>query len=80
MLFQAALQPNLEGHWAVGRGGHGKAGGSDIFEITVQKILFLFFRLQNQMQEMLQKYSVNEGLLTELERLREENKRLKAKF
>ncbi|XP_038067720.1 protein NEDD1-like isoform X2 [Patiria miniata] len=35
---------------------------------------------QNEMHELLQKYSVNEGLLTELERLREENKNLKAKY
>ena len=32
------------------------------------------------MHEMLEKYSINEGLLRELERLREENKNLKAKY
>ncbi|XP_022080950.1 protein NEDD1-like [Acanthaster planci] len=35
---------------------------------------------QNEMQELLQKYSINEGLLAEIERLREENKNLKAKY
>ncbi|XP_033120347.1 protein NEDD1-like [Anneissia japonica] len=35
---------------------------------------------QSQMQVMLEKYSVNEGLLNEIERLKEENKLLKSKY
>ena len=36
--------------------------------------------LQNELKGMLEKYSVNEALVTEIERLREENNRLKSKY
>lgn len=38
------------------------------------------FVLQNELKGMLEKYSVNEALVTEIERLREENNRLKSKY
>ncbi|XP_072025413.1 protein NEDD1-like [Amphiura filiformis] len=48
---------------------------------NLQRDMVRQFQIQlNEMQAMLERYSVNEGLLSELERLREENKQLKNKY
>ncbi|PIK33196.1 hypothetical protein BSL78_29991 [Apostichopus japonicus] len=51
----------------------------DITNLQVE-MLRQFQIQQNEIQQLLKKYSVNEELLTEVERLREENKRLKSTF
>ncbi|XP_033647382.1 protein NEDD1-like [Asterias rubens] len=49
--------------------------------LHLQREMVRQFQIQQiEMQATLEKYSVNEGLLAELERLREENKSLKAKY
>lgn len=39
-----------------------------------------FFLLQNELREMMEKHSINEALVQEIDRLREENRRLKTKY
>lgn len=51
----------------------------DIMNLQLE-MLRQFQIQQNEIQALLQTYSVNEGLLAEVERLREENKRLKSTF
>ncbi len=43
-------------------------------------ISFTVYLLQEQMERLLQRYSISDELLAELHELREENKRLKKKF
>lgn len=40
----------------------------------------MYFMLQEQIRQMLQAYSINDELVAEIERLKEENLRLKTKY
>ncbi|KAL9959961.1 hypothetical protein ACROYT_G033343 [Oculina patagonica] len=51
----------------------------DIVNVQVE-MLRQFQIQQNELKGMLEKYSVNEALVTEIERLKEENNRLKSKY
>lgn len=42
-------------------------------------VWIIFFK-QNELKGIIEKYSVNEALVTEIERLKEENNRLKSKY
>lgn len=49
--------------------------------VNVQVEMLRQFQIQkNELKGMLEKYSVNEALITEIERLKEENNRLKSKY
>ena len=52
------------------------------FELCSMYVSLLepFYSLQTEVRAMLQHYSVNEQLIAEIERLKEENRRLKKKF
>ncbi|XP_069085627.1 protein NEDD1-like isoform X2 [Pleurodeles waltl] len=51
----------------------------DIVNLQVEMIKQFHMQL-NEMHTLLEKYSVNEGLISEIEKLREENKRLRTNF
>ncbi|MEE6480193.1 hypothetical protein FKM82_012485 [Ascaphus truei] len=51
----------------------------DVVNLQVEMIKQFHMQL-NEMHMLLERYSVNEGLVTEIEKLREENKRLRAHF
>lgn len=47
---------------------------------TLYKALYTHHLFQNEIHGLIEKYSVNDALVEEIERLREENKKLRANY
>ena len=46
----------------------------------VLRLFYIFTIKQNELKGLIEKYSVNEALVSEIQRLKEENNRLKSKY